>query len=419
MQKDDVVLICSVGGSTAPILTAVRHKNPLFTTFVCSGGASKNSSLTQIVGEGNCVKAKSTDEKPSLPSIPKQLDMSADRYDTLCVDPDDPGEALSKVRAKLCELRTRFPNIPIIVDYTGGTKSMTAALVLAAVECSDVELQFVVGQRQNLTGVTDGTEVPIRMDINAVRFQTPWKIGISAWKHYGYAQAAQSLESISGLCPRSERVVYMKALALSRGFAAWDRFDHVEALRLLQPFAGEYKDYMSVVALLASRDYSDLREAARLLDMKLNMLRKGECGLYDDAVARGYRLVEWTAQWLLRRDVGIDSSNVPNDRIPSQVRIFADDKGVFKAGLKTSWELLEVLGSPATKDFISQNKKSMLQVMTTRNSSILAHGFEPIEEHHWKSFLNWCDSGFFSLLDKEASASGIKTLPKQLPNLFE
>jgi hypothetical protein len=49
------------------------------------------------------------DQTPTLPNNPKQVDLSADDCDTLCVEADDPCSVMKLVRIKLGELRQRFP----------------------------------------------------------------------------------------------------------------------------------------------------------------------------------------------------------------------------------------------------------------------------------------------------------------------
>ena len=53
------------------------------------------------------------------------------------------------------------------------------------------------------------------------------------------------------------------------------------------------KEYLEEGLLVAMGAYSTL-------DLWRNAERRAVQGRYDDAVARCYRMVEWTAQWLLR-----------------------------------------------------------------------------------------------------------------------
>ena len=122
----------------------------------------------------------------------------------------------------------------IIADYTGGTKSMTAALLLAALECDNAQPYMVTGQRENLSQVTDGTEIAVPASVERIRFRHQWSVAIAPWKHFGYSESATSLEAIT--CPTDPtlRDQYLASLAASRAFAAWDRFDHGKCLHVAQ-----------------------------------------------------------------------------------------------------------------------------------------------------------------------------------------
>ena len=87
-MNSETILVCTVGGSHAPILAAIKHHAPSSIHFVCSSG--KRSSAVQITGVGNCIKASPRDEKPTLPNIPAQLKLRDDQYEVIEVPADDP-----------------------------------------------------------------------------------------------------------------------------------------------------------------------------------------------------------------------------------------------------------------------------------------------------------------------------------------
>ena len=59
------------------------------------------------------------------------------------------------MRDAAAELAEKFPDTRFIADYTGGANTMTAALVCAALERDDVELQIVADTHPNLVRVAD------------------------------------------------------------------------------------------------------------------------------------------------------------------------------------------------------------------------------------------------------------------------
>jgi len=412
----NLVLICTVGGSHAPLLTAIRQCRPDFVWFICTDG--KHGSISQITGQGNCIKAHPRDEKPTLRNIPTQSSLRDDQYDILTVPPDDPDEIHTRLSGLIEKILTAKPRPRIIADYTGGTKSMTAALLLAGLEFDeDVKLSMVVGQRPDLIQVKDGTEIRVPANVDRIRFRHRFRVAIAPWKHFGYAEAAIALESTTAPRDAQDRQRYLDALAASRAFAAWDRFDHRRAYDLLQPLGRTFGPYLAALSTLNTR--SDTQKPGRLLDLSLNMQRRAARGQYDDAVARAYRLLEWTAQWLLNRDAGIDTSNVPPDRIPADTKLPQNDKGHHFAGLRNAWTLLETLGgSDDTLTFARERSKEMLSLLTIRNHSILAHGFQPITQAEWNQWQTWLVHTFLPFLQTEARQSGLKSAPEQLPSEF-
>ncbi len=105
------ILICTVGGSHQPIVTAIKEQNPDFVLFVCTDkdpATGRPGSNSQITGAGNCIKASVQDDKPSLPNIPAQTGLTPEQYEictTLSDDLDriyaDCTQALAKVLRRI------------------------------------------------------------------------------------------------------------------------------------------------------------------------------------------------------------------------------------------------------------------------------------------------------------------------------
>jgi hypothetical protein len=160
-MQEDAVLICTVGGSHQPIVTAIREIRPLFVCFLCTGKdptTGQPGSRGQIEGKDNIIKASPRDPTPSLANIPTQADLPQDRYQVRITPADDLDGVVAEARDAIAAVRRRFPAARVLADYTGGTKTMTAGLVMAAMESEDVELRLVTGARGDLQQVHDGTE---------------------------------------------------------------------------------------------------------------------------------------------------------------------------------------------------------------------------------------------------------------------
>jgi len=419
----DTILICTVGGSHQPIGTAIRDLRPDHVCFVCSGkdlGTEKPGSDTQIIGKGLCIKAGANDEKASLPNIPAQTNLAADAYEIIIVPADDLDAAVIAVRAALNRVKEHFPGARIVADYTGGTKSMSAALVLEALEHDGVELQLVTGNRANLIKVQDGTEASTPAIADAVRLNRAMTPYLLAWGRYAYDEAAAGLAGIRSPGNAVLRSRLARARDLSKAFSAWDRFDHTEALRLLEPYARVVKDDLEkhLGALKDLVAESTKQEPMRLFDLWRNAERRAAQGRYDDAVARVYRLVEWTAQWLLLSRCGIDTADVPSEMIPFGMDIPPNRDGKRPAGLFVAWTLVEKLIDGPARTFASDHLPALLGHVQTRNLSILAHGYTPIGREAWEKQRPWLEKIFLPMLLAEAKTVQLHAMPPQLPTFY-
>ncbi len=388
--------------------------------FICSGkdpATGKPGSDTQILGKGNIIKKSPKDDKLTLPNIPTQAGLREDQFELVEVLADDLGQAFEKISAALLILSKRFPNGRFLADYTGGTKTMTAALVTAALESDAVELQLVTGSRTDLVKVRSGMESAIPANVERIRLERAMAPYIAAWRRFSYGEAAQGLASLPS--PRdTELAAKLRTLRdLSKAFDAWDRFDHASALDSLEAYRPKIGQalapYFNSIKMLVTK--SPAQEPARLFDLWRNAQRRAAQGRYDDAVARVYRLLEWSAQWLLRKHCGIDTSDVPADRLPEGMNLAANREGKLQAPLFAAWELVERLTTGPASQFAKEHRERMRDRIKVRNHSILAHGFTPVNKAEWTVFADWIEKQMIPMLLDEAAELKLRGAPLQLP----
>ena len=82
------------------------------------------------------------------------------------------------------------------------------------------------------------------------------------------------------------------------------------------------------------------REPALLFDLWLNAERRAAQGRFDDAIARWYRLMEWTAQWQLKTKLDADTADFPPDLLPEDADATPGRDGKIKIGLWQAWQVL-------------------------------------------------------------------------------
>jgi CRISPR-associated protein (TIGR02710 family) len=321
----------------------------------------------------------------------------------------------------LRELKAHFPEARLVADYTGGTKTMSAGLVAAALEIDGVELQLVTGNRADLVKVRDGWQSVGEANTDELRLARRMNPYLGAWSRYAYDEAAIGLARL----PRPKGPLGARldqARGLSRAYAAWDRFEHGEALATLQPYAAvlpeAFRAHLGVLQRLCGRADDPKKEPALLLDLYRNAERRAAQGRYDDAVARVSRLLEWTAQWLLRRDCGVETGDVPEDFVPAGLELARNRDGRLQAGLFAAWALVEARLDGEAARFIGGEKERLQNHIQARNHSVLAHGFAPIGQRHWEDIHAWLEARFLPMLLAESRSAGIRALPPQLPDSY-
>ena len=418
---DESVLLCTVGGSHQPILKAIDSTAPAYVCFFCSGRdpeTERRGSIDQITGSGSVIKARRCDAKPTLPNIPTQAGLETSRFETVEVPADDLDSAFVEMRRALGELARRFPGARFVADYTGGTKTMTVALVYVALESDAVELQLVVGARPNLERVEDGTEAAMAASVGRLRLDRAMAPYLGAWKRYAYREAADGLDQIRIAVGSPDRNRLALARALSRIFALWDDFDHDGARRAAHPFrkfvATSFEWMLPTLDNLVGQDRPRCAPA-RLFDLWLNAERRATQGRFDDAVARVYRLIEWTAQWQLKAKCDLDTAAFPIDQLPRDAARKPPSGGKAKIGLNDAWLVVgEKLDGPM-QQFARSQRATMRDLLQVRNHSILAHGFSPVGSDNWRRIRSWMHDPFLPMLRKIAAEHGLQHEPCQLP----
>jgi len=111
-QTVSAVLV-SVGGAPAPIVHVVQRHRPLHVWYFCSN-----------------------DSRKIADSVHSQLDWHPDRDFIEVEQFEELGPSYQALRTAIPDLlrKWKVPSSNVLVDYTGGTKTMSAALVLAASE---------------------------------------------------------------------------------------------------------------------------------------------------------------------------------------------------------------------------------------------------------------------------------------------
>ena len=395
------ILILTVGGSHQPLVRSIQQNQPSFVYFLCStdGGKIKGS-YTQVQGEGKVCFSRPGLDAPDLPNIVQQAGLPPGQFEVQQIGDFDNLSACYLAAMQLIEqVHQAHPDARLLVDYTGGTKSMTAGLAAAALDDGRCEIQLVSGLRQDLVKVVDQTEFvrPVRVwDAQiARRIQAARQV----LARFDYVGAARILEDAAARYGSDHTLEMLQRwLSLCRGFDAWDRFDHAAARQLLQPYRKHVIPYAKFLDAIVEGKGHGFEWVEDLIQ---NASRRAAQERFDDAVGRLYRALELTAQTWLNLRHGLETGNLDLARVPeSQRERLAqnrNDKGIVQVGLRAAWELIAAFPDDLLGQAYQPQQNRLLSFLTTRNASLFAHGFTPIgasayREHsgHVVGFLHQC-----------------------------
>lgn len=382
-----ILLIATVGGTVEPVVAGIKHWRPERIVFIVSPETYSQVDEIRICSRG------------------EGFPIAEGAYDSLDVgDAQDFGGCVQIFRGlddHVAKWLSRSAQHQVVVELTGGTKAMSAALALVARRWPCF-ISYVGGLERTKGGVgvvVSGTE-------KVLHATNPWNsLGYQAIEDAclafdtgSYAIAAHYLEFARNNAedPRVKKEL-AAVLHVVQGYDQWDRFRHRKAIAALENACASANDLLSALgATIGNRVLSlidqhlrhlnevvkDAPNRALLLDLLANARRRATEGRYDDAVARLYRATEAAAQLRLRDAHGIPStSSVYYTSVPEPLATEWKAKGLaepMELGLARAYELLSALGDPLAERYMALGLNDKGSPLSVRNTSILAHGFEPV-----------------------------------------
>ncbi len=397
----NTVLILTVGGSDAPLVEAIKHYQPDFIFFICSGGTGPQASRKMVDDEGENIISKS-----GYKSEYKIIEVS---------DPDSFEEVFQKTKEIIEDAKKLNPR-EIIADFTGGTKTMSAVLAMLSVLDFDCKPSLTTGPRRDLNRVK-GTTYPRICDVQSAQVENVMKTVDELISRYLYFPAEMVLRDLVRRLPLRDELIrkVQRKLDLCECFSLWDRFEYEKAFEILRDYARDYQKQFEYLLKILNKAKNSGYEP--VFDLISNAERQAYNGFYDNAVARIYRAVELFAQTRLKKQHNIDTSHLEKflDSLKNKDKWEKkkDENGVIKIGLTNSYEVLLELEDPVGKIF-EKKKSDFLNSLGIRNFSKLAHGDKPIDEHDYSTIYNF----FKGFIEECCNAIYVKVeyidLPKTL-----
>jgi CRISPR-associated protein (TIGR02710 family) len=290
----------------------------------------------------------------------------------------------------------------ILVDFTRGTKVMSAALVLAAIRHDLPRVRYISGPRGPSGMVQPGQEVVSDFQTAIVSARKCLDEVHQFFRHGNFAAALGLLTGPGREWPTDLELLVGRLTNWAEFYSAWDRLDYLSARAVaLDSSADVPAPWGRFAPTSAMRDWaSRLAEpfpadnpgrSARLRFQVLDLLASAERRLrdhhFEDAILRAYRIVEMVGQLRLF-DHGLDSGALSPDH--PAVRGLQDKLTKKKSPLLTEVpgkpglltaarlqvaRLLSGLGDPLARRLLDLDGNEFIG---KRNKGILIHGFEPL-----------------------------------------
>ena len=285
----------------------------------------------------------------------------------------------------------------IIMDYTSGTKTMSAAMASCGIFYSK-DIISIGGDRS--TGeVSRGTEI--------INYQNIYKIHdkfLLTRIRYNF-DANRFMASIEMMNYIVDLNIHKESLIhLFKSYYAWDNMDFEEAYNHLRQvdanqmelndIKNDIKFNLKALGNIMNSRSVNLKNCYILASLINNSIRRSEEFKYDDAIARLYRSLELIAQIELTKynlkssDIKVSTlkeNNVSDEFIAELEKIREDGK--IRIGLEKDFLLLNELGNELGKYYIENNSK-IKNLTKKRNNSILAHGLDSLTKKDFDEFLD-------------------------------
>lgn len=345
--------------------------------------------------------SKKTAEE-TLPLVLEKLGWDAGRYRThVCADEDNVESLFIEWNRRWDDWLDHRPASQVIVDFTSGTKPMSAAAALLAVARGAAAVSYVTGERDDTGRVTRSTGVAT-IAPNLVTAHRQLHLAVEHFHTGSYAAArdiAAGYLKIENLKDDHLREVARSIHYIAAACDAWDRFDYRAAYAAMHDSRGYWNDWPWVDSReQLTANAAIIKEAKKACgsqafspplaaDLFGNAQRCMDRQAWDDAVARLYRACELLAQIVLLREHGLKTGDIHTGKLPQELRETYEHKrghdGKIKLGLQESYCLLKKLGRALGREFISRYGEhpkwgDLHNRLEKRNQSLLAHGVAPI-----------------------------------------
>ena len=287
-------------------------------------------------------------------------------------DPDDIHQCRQVLRQVIAEAKKRLqPGESLIVNPTSGTKQMSAAATLAALDEEIGEIMFTTGERVDGV-VKTGTEQPRTFSTETFFFERDLRIAQNLFDHGAFRAAAHLLR-------RYHTAEALRARETALCLHEWQRSSYARAAAHAARCSEELHRHLKALAEAETFSTSILGDLLAGAD---ELLRWGDA---EEALARYYRAAEQAAKVRLADAYSLR----PRYRLEDAVRLLpagsplATDlhrharNGEVLLTANRAWELLKTIGDPMAAAYFADN--ALVEGLRRRNEGLYGHGTEPVD----------------------------------------
>ncbi len=432
----NTTLILTVGGSFRPLVRSAQELEPDRVVFLVT-----DRSKGQVDGPGKpCTEIdRETGVEQKFPNLVTQMALG-DRFeetrDVKTVAADDIAQVYETAAGVIKEAQASGDTV--LADYTGGTKSMSVGLAMAAVD-AEAAVYVTTGPRTDLLKVHHN-EVTELASGGRIRVERTLRDTVpKLLRSFNYSGALVELKALlKGTATTQELRGPLRNLILwCQAFEEWDRFDHQSARITLKPilrFPAPLQRDQVLTRICLSRDCLDATEGSpkpgkafhgyeALEDLLLNAERRAQAERFDDAVGRLYRALELLAQLRWRLEYQQGTSSLDLSRLQPGVLDGLDvavDANLRSSalGLVASYRALTNI-DPLFGPLWEAHGGGIENALQVRNASLFAHGFRPIDRQSWRDFSKPVRGFIDEVTAKLNHHKGRLEPLKQLPNKLD
>jgi CRISPR-associated protein (TIGR02710 family) len=300
----------------------------------------------------------------------------------------------------------------LVVDLTGTTPAMAAALSLASIASTS---RAVALAEVNIASPADGEAVTVEGRERVWMQGNPWdeaaglsrREGCDLFNRGAFAPASSLFRQIESRVSGGQKPLYRALADLAEGYGLWERFQYRQAWDKLKTslkaldMASIWGGPAGIKGLLPSikanagfleklvLDPQEVKEAVAY-DLLARARRRADMDHNAEAAMDTLlRALEAFAQWQLFKQYKIKTWDVQPEQLPEALRepcrtCYLDDvDGKYKLPLQSQFRALAGLGDQMGQAFLAQWPK-MKPLLDAANQAVLGHGFEPVKAERFQ-----------------------------------